>query len=340
MKELKKQLIQLLNIQAPSGKEGKVVNYVKPILEKLTDKCWLDDYGNLLAEKKVGTGEGATIILSAHMDTVQNIQKGRKVIEKDGVFRSTKGVLGADDRAGIAIILAVLRNIGKTSFNGNIKVAFSREEEIGCVGASQIDPAWYKGSDLAIVVDRRGNRDIVTGCGNAFCSDAVGKFFEECGAMLDMDWVAKEGGISDAVVFSENGVNSVNLSAGYFNEHTEKETVHLAYMKDTVNLILQALALVNQFTHTFGEVPKENQWVKDRSKKPLTEFSCSDYEFSEEVLFEGEDTFGRVSAVIIDGYVSIQMSYNGKIEEVFLSQEVFEQIADAFYCSAMSTYRL
>ena len=38
MKKMKRELVELLNIWAPSGEEEKVVKYAKPILEKLCDK--------------------------------------------------------------------------------------------------------------------------------------------------------------------------------------------------------------------------------------------------------------------------------------------------------------
>src|SRR5690606_3622847 len=263
MKKMKKQLINLLNIHATSGNEKPVRDYLKPILTSLMDDVKVDDYGNLLADLKCGDGKGATVLLSAHMDTVKNTFADRELIEKNGTISSSKGALGADDRAGIAIILTVLRNLKKLNFNGNIKVAFSREEEVGCIGASKIDPKWYEGTDLAIVVDRRGSRDIVVGCGMAFCSNDVAYFMEDIGKMADMpDWRAVEGGISDAMVFAESGINSINLSAGYENEHTDREYVVLNHMKDTARLILQAIAVINQFCHAFGEVPTENRWAK------------------------------------------------------------------------------
>ncbi|MCY8291563.1 M20/M25/M40 family metallo-hydrolase [Bacillus haynesii] len=331
MKKMKKQLINLLNIQAPSGQEHKVVKYVKPILESLCDKVWLDDYRNLLAEKRVGSGKGATIILSAHMDSVKGLVPGREVKEIDGTFYSSKGILGADDRAGIAILLAVLRNVEKTCFEGTIKVAFSREEEIGCVGSSQIDKEWIEGSDLAIVVDRRGNNDIVVGnWSQAFCSDEVGTFFEECAAMQDMSWSAVEGGISDACTFAELNVNSVNLSAGYMNEHTPREYVVLEDMKKTVSLILQAFALVNDFVDTFGDVPAYNRWIQDLDKwyRDYSEFDEYD-DYNQ--IWSGEDTFGSVSASVAGDYVNILQNYDdGSREEVYLSQEAFEKIIESY----------
>lgn len=341
MKNMKKELIQLLTIQAPSGQEHKVVKYAKPVLEKLCDKVWLDGYQNLLAEKIVGTGKGATIILSAHMDSVRNIQKGRKVVEKDGVFTSTKGVLGADDRAGMAIILSVLRNIEKTGFDGIIKVAFSREEEIGCVGSGHIDKEWIKGADLAIVVDRRGNNDIVVGnFSQAFCSTAVGDFLENCSAILDSDWSAVEGGVSDACTFAEMNVNSVNLSAGYRHEHTEKEYVVFDDMKKTVNLMLQALALVNDFAGTFGDVPTENKWIIAYNYTPYAYNKYSDSseswydeydEFDNRDLYEVKEVYGTVKAEIVGGNVCINQKCGDSTDEIYITKKTFEMIATAYY---------
>lgn len=262
MKKLQKQLLNLLNIHAVSGEEKPVRDYLKPILDSTMDTTHIDDYGNLLGCKKVGSGNGATVLLSAHMDTVRAVVKDREIINNNGIISSSKGALGADDRAGIAIILAVLRNLKRIDFNGTIKVAFSREEEIGCIGSGKINAEWYDDVDLAIVVDRRDSRDIVVGCGMAFCSNEVGNFMTEVGKMVDMDWKCVEGGISDAMTFSYNNINSINLSAGYFNEHTSDEFVIIDNMRDTTRLIIQTLAVINGFYKDFGDVPFENEWVK------------------------------------------------------------------------------
>lgn len=289
MKRMREQFIELLTIHGVSGKEGKVRNYLLPILQEEMDIVQIDSYGNLLATKQVGNGEGATVLLSAHMDTVTGVLADRKLVQNDDFITSDKGALGADDRAGIAIILQVLRSVEPTSFQGTLKIAFSREEEIGCVGAKHIDPKFYSDVDLAIVVDRKGSRDIVTGCYSAFCSDAVGSFFEEASAMQGMNWKAVEGGISDATVFSRKGINSVNLSAGYYNEHTNREYVVVSQMEDTVKLIVQSLAIVNTVYHTFGEVPSFNKWVVEPSKIRANDIYSEEIFLAEEIYAEAED---------------------------------------------------
>jgi putative aminopeptidase FrvX len=334
MKNLRNKLVRLLNIHGVSGDEANVRKYLKPILEYNMDTVEIDNYGNLLATKKVGDGNGATVLLSAHMDTVKGVLADRELIEKNGVISSDKGALGADDRAGIAIILTVLENINKLGFDGTIKVAFSREEEIGCVGSGKIDPKWYEDVDLALVCDRRGSRDIVVGCGMAFCSNEVGHFMEDVSKMADMDYKATEGGISDAMTFAEEGVNSVNLSVGYYNEHTAKEYVVISEMKDTVRLILQTIAIINQFVDTFGEVPRENRWVKawgsSKSSSKSNYSYASYYEdgWDDMIYAEEFDTNGDVFVYEIGKDVVIQQGDN----EVLLSREslkgLMEQLKD------------
>lgn len=281
MKLMKKELMELLDIYGISGEETNVRSYIKPILKGLMDSIEIDYYGNLLGTKICGDGSGAVIMLSAHMDTVRGVDKNKIVVEKDGIISAIlpdgqKAILGADDRAGIAIVLTALRNIPET-FNGVIKVCFSREEEAGCIGAGKVSESFYEDVDLAIIVDRRGSSDIVVGCGDAFCSNEVGYFFEEVSEMAELDFECTEGGISDAYVFSSAGINSVNLSAGYENEHTNREFLVFDDMKGTVKLIIQAIAIINSFYPKFGEVPQNNKWVLMYNKYYYANENVLDY---------------------------------------------------------------
>lgn len=322
----KKQLEDLLDIHAPSGKEKPVRRYLKPILDELMDSVEIDTYGNLLATKTIGNGRGAVVMLSAHMDTVRGVQPDKIVIEDSGVYTAQlpsgkQTVLGADDRAGIAIVLEVIRNIPE-SFNGVVKVAFSREEEIGCVGAERMNPSFYQDVDLAIVCDRKGSRDIVAGSGYAFCSNMVGQFLEGVGELADMDYKCVEGGTSDACTFSESGINSVNLSVGYYGEHTAKETLVFKEMRDTAKLIVQAFAVINDFYSGFGKVPESNKWVKAYSFKGL--FPIEDnYVYNDDfnhVWVEQYDDNGEIFMYDSEDSIILQQGEN---DIIFESQDSF-----------------
>lgn len=309
--DIKERLIELLNIHAISGYEKPVRDYLEPILTDIMDETIIDDYGNLLGILKVGAGNGATVLLSAHMDTVAGVRKDKIVLESSGIVRAeladgSKTLLGADDRAGIAIALEVLKSI-PNSFNGTIKVAFTKEEEIGCIGVEHIDMTFLDDIDIAIIIDRKSNRDIVVGNEMAFCSDAVGNFFEQVSAGLEMDWKCVRGGISDATSLSTRGINSVNISAGYQNEHTVNEFVSIHNMMETVKLISHSLESVNDYHLGFGDVPNGNKWIdQSRTRKEMRE-----YFFPDEMIWEEQDDVnGKVYVYSVDDDIVIKQGRN------------------------------
>lgn len=240
--KFKENLIVLLNIPGESQNEREVARFLIRELRSISDYIYTDRKGNVLGY--LDCGEGPTILLSAHMDTVERIETDREILEDGTILRSSKGILGADDRAGIAIILEVLAGIRQTNFNGTLKFAFTVEEEIGLRGAKGIDKEFIADVDAAIVIDRRGTRDIVTSCMGIypFCREEYGAIFEKAGELAGMpDWKMTQGGYSDTLVFAENGINAVNLSAGYRNEHTELEYVDYHAAFSTFLLIRTAL---------------------------------------------------------------------------------------------------
>lgn len=241
--QFKPSLLHLLSISGESGNEGRIRQFLRSRLTPMTDTLFVDRAGNLCGT--VLCGEGPTVLLSAHMDLYEELAPDRQILQQGTVLSSSKGILGGDDRAGIAIILEVLRHFHQTNFNGTLKVAFTVKEEIGLIGAKKLDPSFLADVDAAIVVDRRGTRDIVTSCRGIipFCPPSYGELFERAGVLANMpDWKITEGGSSDARILSEVfGIPAVNLSAGYQNEHTEEETLDYLASYQTVKLIVACL---------------------------------------------------------------------------------------------------
>ncbi|WP_333482930.1 M28 family peptidase [Sutcliffiella sp. NC1] len=98
-------LEELLSIPGESGNEDKIRDYVKQRLTPLVDYITEDRHGNLIAERRYRTGNGPTILLNAHLDTVESIHLGRHIIKDGNIWTSSSGILGADDRAGVAVVL-------------------------------------------------------------------------------------------------------------------------------------------------------------------------------------------------------------------------------------------
>ena len=85
LEKMKKDLFELLNIYAPSREERPVSQYLLDKIGGKVDDFFLDEHGNLIMNKKIGTGDGATVILSSHMDSVPhtlNDADNREIVEK------------------------------------------------------------------------------------------------------------------------------------------------------------------------------------------------------------------------------------------------------------------
>lgn len=245
-KRLEKRLREVLAIPGVSGHEERIRSYVMNELRKLTPYVTVDHYGNVLATIQSGSlSSGPVILLNAHLDTARELLASRSVIETNHIWTSSEGILGADDRAGIAIILEALNRIKQNiHYRGTIKVIFTVEEEIGLCGASAVNPSFLWDVDAAIVIDRRGTSDIVTGnsWGDSFCHVAYGQWIEDVahGQGL-LDWACVPGGSSDTRIWAEHGIQSVNLSAGYQHEHTSQESLDVLAAGDTLKLVTQLI---------------------------------------------------------------------------------------------------
>jgi len=260
-----KLLEDTLNIPGKSGNEGEIREFVIEKLKPYVTHLTVDHAGNILAEKTYGTGRGPTILLNAHLDTVYEIEKDRSIIKKGQVWTSDKGILGADDRAGVSIILHLAEQLYQSqSFNGKIKYIFSVEEECGLIGASQVEEYFLWGTDAAIVVDRRGFGDIVISCGSStpFCDIRYGKFFETVATSIEFkNWKITKGGSSDTRIWAEHGIQSVNLSVGYQFEHTNDEILDVYACYQTCKLVESALSNWRELHEVLRVIKREQTLV-------------------------------------------------------------------------------
>jgi len=169
--------------------------------------------------------EGTLPLICVHTDIVGNVPPTKSQIVKKGKVLSVKGarVLGADDRAGVFIALNLL---SRDDFN----FAFFAQEEAGCKGSSQFtftedlyQYSCFIGLDRA---SRGGMQNIA-------------KYDYDNQELMDLfDYPESSGSVCDASVLSENSdIACVNLSVGYDNEHTNRETLDLDLMYETLQIM-------------------------------------------------------------------------------------------------------
>lgn len=234
---------ELLSIYGVSGEEADIRAFVIEQLKPYVDYLEVDHYGNLLAQTRKGN-TGPTILLNAHLDTVEGFVDGRTIVKEGNIWSSSEGILGADDRAGVCVLIAVARSLHKSHFQGTVKFVFTVEEEIGLVGARQVAKSFLWDVGMAVVVDRRGTGDIVTSCGGntPFCTPEFARKVERLGNRVHRNrWQAVAGGSSDTRIWAEQGIESINLSAGYYNEHYCDETLDIVANYGTFEFVMQLI---------------------------------------------------------------------------------------------------
>src|SRR5438105_2441358 len=129
--------LELARIDSPSGQEAAVAERLIALLKGLGAEAERDGHGNVLASL---SGAGEPLLLSAHMDTVQPGEGIRPIVEGDTIRTDGTTVLGGDPKAGVAAIVEGLRSLREDGApHRAVGVAFSRGEEVGLVGARNMD---------------------------------------------------------------------------------------------------------------------------------------------------------------------------------------------------------
>ena len=155
---LVKTFCELAQIDSPSGEEEVLASHLTQRLEGLGLTVIRDDYGNLIA----GDGGQDPLLLSAHMDTVEPGRGVKPTVDGDRIVSDGTTILGGDCKAGVAAILEALESISEDSTShAAIEVAFTREEEIGLVGARNLDFSKITARE-AIVFDGEGPPSQIT----------------------------------------------------------------------------------------------------------------------------------------------------------------------------------
>ena len=170
-------MLELIAVPSPSGHEGKIGELILAGLRALGLDAKKDAAGNVTARIPASPGyEGApALLLTAHMDMVPGDKseplrpvrprvvaiEGKEWIATDGAT-----TLGADDKAGVAVILdAAARLLGKHPGaaplpHGPIEIAITVEEETSMRGALSLRTEAFQ-ARYALVIDGENLYEVV-----------------------------------------------------------------------------------------------------------------------------------------------------------------------------------
>jgi len=192
-----------------------------------------DAHGNYFIQ----IGESRTIFAS-HLDTVsKKKQRVSHVFEGDFVKTAGDTTLGADDKAGVAIMLWMAKNQVPGMYY------FFIGEEVGCIGsgkaaASILD---FKGKyDRIISFDRRGTGSVITHQSwSRCCSDSFGDALASELNKSGLSYKKDDGGVyTDSAEFIDIIPECTNLSVGYYKEHTFDEMQDMKHLQKLADACL------------------------------------------------------------------------------------------------------
>ncbi len=135
----------LCAIPSPSRSEAAVAAFVRRELEQIGVEVSEDDAaaaiggqsGNLLA--RIGRRGGPSVLFCAHLDTVPHDEPIVPVISDGGWESEGDTILGADNKAAVAVLLELARRAMIEGAPVDLELCFTVAEEPGLLGASALD---------------------------------------------------------------------------------------------------------------------------------------------------------------------------------------------------------
>ena len=245
---IKEKFLELTSRTYPHGTEEDIF----PLLDSRLEK---DEFGNLFI--KIGESD---VMFTSHLDTAtsaltQVVHKfDGKIIKTDG-----KSILGADDKAGVVIMLNMIEN--------NIPglYYFFLGEEVGCIGSRKVATKQktekIEGINKVISFDRRGTDSVITfQSSQRCCSETFGEALSKQLNLADETFSYKNdptGILTDSVQFISIYSECTNISVGYKSEHTFSEQQDI----DHLTKLAEACLLVD-----WNSLPVERDFTKTEYK--------------------------------------------------------------------------
>jgi len=227
---IKEKFLELTSRTYPHGTE-------KDVFPLLNSDLKEDEFGNLFI--KIGESD---VMFTAHLDTATSaLSEVVHVFEGVNIKTDGKSILGADDKAGVTIMLHMIEN--------NIPglYYFFLGEEVGCVGSRKVATKYkeekQEGINKVISFDRRGTTSVITyQSASRCCSDKFGDELSKQLNLADSSFSYKKdttGLLTDSIQFVKLYPECTNISVGYQHEHTYSEVQNIEHLEKLAEACLK-----------------------------------------------------------------------------------------------------
>lgn len=297
------ELLQMLTYRRPHGSSGEktfINKYLEPLgiesLGLLPDQTGPAAYAKVVP---MPDGTVSRTLFSCHTDTVHRDDARQGVVydsEKQTVYKTDGTPLGADDGAGVWLLMQMVRAGVPGTY------MFHRGEERGGIGSSHIaahHAPYLNNYDRAIAFDRKATFSIITHqaydrcCSETFATNLADRLND---LMPNDAFAPDDSGIfTDTANYTKDIAECTNVSVGYYSEHTEKELLDVAFL---VRL---------------AEVCIKLNWEGLPTERKPGEVEASRWPFDDDVWNTGRgltklDRDARFAPVTVEEYLSMDES--------------------------------
>ena len=267
-KDVRSTFISLVTETYPHGHEEEVVPFIAQAgLQK-------DEFGNYY--KIIGKSE---TMFTSHLDTADRkkskvtlyseTEDGQEHFMSDGTT-----ILGADDKAGVTVMLYLIaHNIPGVYY-------FFIGEERGGIGSGKVSSIFekvehLKGIKRCVSFDRRNYYSVITEqLGMECCSDQFAQALADQYNAQGMKFSLDPTGIyTDSASFIDQIPECTNISVGYFDEHTTKESQNITYLqklaKASINIKWEELPTAKKVGLDEEILAKYGKFISDFKATPF-----------------------------------------------------------------------
>ena len=289
---IRRKFLQLTKYTYPHGTEGFLQSYLPVGYKK-------DAYGNYYYL----IGENPTTMFTCHLDTACSKQVKVNHVQTQNIIKTDgSSILGADDKAGMVVILNMIENKVPGLYY------FFIGEEVGCIGSGRLAQDWVN-SEFSYTVskvvsfDRRSDCSVITHqwygrcCSDAFAEELSFRL-NGTGQRLKLE-PDDTGVLTDSAQFMDIIPECTNISVGYMYEHTTGEYQNI----DFLQRLCKAVCLIDWET-----LPVE------RDPYDLSNDDDNDFDFESDGEFSPE----------FYSYFSV----NGKTKKMYIAVDLIKQETD------------
>lgn len=243
---VRKKFLQLTKRTYPHGTENELTFF-------LPSGYTEDEHGNYF----IKVGESKTMF-TCHLDTASvNTVSIKHKFEGHLIKTDGNSILGADDKAGMTVLLYMIENKVPGLYY------FFIGEEVGCVGSGKSSVSFaldHPYINKVISFDRRGTTSIITHqsmircCSDEFAEELSNRLNNAgFGLKLSPD---DTGGMTDSSQFMDIVPECTNISVGYYNEHKKNECQDIFYLA----LLCKSVTLIDWETLPVSRDPLVDEY--------------------------------------------------------------------------------